>query len=147
MESESVTCLNHSIFYCDLWMLLSACYCPHDSPTVHLSVCLSLWQAALSHIPPSLICSGPVACKMVWGEFVLGAGMTDWAERKEYWALNQPEQLTLFFCMSLLRPLCMQVIYDICILPDCITLNGLIFRTQVHWFHTNNFLLIHEGHT
>lgn len=70
MESESVTCLNHSIFYCDLWMLLSACYCPHDSPAVHLPVCLSLWKAALSHIPPSLICSGPVACKMVWGEFV-----------------------------------------------------------------------------
>lgn len=129
-------------------MLLSACYCPHDSPAVHLPVCLSLWQAALSHIPPSLICSGPVACKMVWGEFVelcLGS-RSDRLSRKERVLSVKPARATycfiFFLCMPLLRLsgddvcVCMQVIYDIFIWQNYITANGLIFRTQVHWFHT-----------
>lgn len=133
-------------------MLLSACYCPHDSPAVHLPVCLSLWQAALSHIPPSLICSGPVACKMVWGEFVelcLGS-RSDRLSRKERVLSVKPARATYCFfvfffacrCCACQEMMCVrvQVIYDIFIWPNYIAANGLIFRTQVHWFHTDNLL-------
>ncbi len=150
MESESVACLNYSIFYCDLWMLLSACYCPHDSPAVHLPMCLSLWQAAQSHIPPCLICSGPVACKMVWVEFVglcLGSSIDglSWEER----VLSvKPARATWSFLYAAATSVRGQCVYNEYKMYsyDQITLLPMACSSEVYWFHTDNLLLICEGH-
>lgn len=116
-----------------------------------ISLCVCLYGRPLClifHLVLSVVVQWLVKwCGESLWSFVLGAGVTDWAERKGYWALNQPEQLTVFFffacrccaCQEMMC-VCVQVIYDIFIWLNYITANGLIFRTQVHWFHTDNLL-------
>ncbi len=123
---------------------------PMTTPAVHLPVCLFLWQAALSHIPPSLICSGPVACKMVWGEFVelcLGS-RSDGLSWEERVLSVKPARATwrfLYDAAASVRGRCVYKWYMI-YSYDQITLLPMACSSEVYWFHTDNLLLIREGH-
>lgn len=117
---------------------ISLCVCLHGRP-----LCL-IFHLVLSVVVQWLVkwCG-----ESLWS-FVLGAGVTDWAERKGHWALNQPEQLTIYFYFFFIyffacrfcahQEMCTCKWFMIHSYEYCITLNGLIFRTQVYWFHTDN---------
>lgn len=122
----------HVIVPMTLLQSISLCVCLYGRP-----LCL------IFHLVLSVVVQWLVKWRgeSLWS-FVLGAGVTDWAESKGYWALNQPRELDGFFFLVLFWHAGAAYVWGQCVCVckwymiysnDQITLLSMACSSELYW--------------